>query len=306
MEEYGIGYLRQKYYHDLNHDWERWSEIKDEISQKYCCKAYFESSYAELVYKLDYPDQSDTENFQAANYSENGFTPILLQGIVVENQLDEDGTRLLRLVTVKERKTYDAETLLLLRDCADVLYTIAGWNLYSNREEYAIGDLRQVKPGTKVIIAAAYVSVSSRNKQKIELLYTDVAPETDLLYLFVDEDYRIHQSEEEYLALYDKIAREKKSTGSTSTSSEGCYIATAVYKSYDCPEVWTLRRYRDSVLYSTWYGRLFIKIYYKLSPIAVKWLGDKAWFTSAWKKVLDPIVEKLQRTGFAGTKYTDK
>ena len=28
----------------------------------------------------------------------------------------------------------------------------------------------------------------------------------------------------------------------------GCYVATAVYGSYDCPQVWTLRRYRDDIL----------------------------------------------------------
>ena len=42
----------------------------------------------------------------------------------------------------------------------------------------------------------------------------------------------------------------------------GCYVATAVYGSYDCPEVWTLRRYRDYSLAETWYGRAFIKLYY--------------------------------------------
>lgn len=30
-----------------------------------------------------------------------------------------------------------------------------------------------------------------------------------------------------------------------SDSEEGCYVATCVYGSYDCPQVWTLRRYRD-------------------------------------------------------------
>ena len=27
-----------------------------------------------------------------------------------------------------------------------------------------------------------------------------------------------------------------------------------IYGSYDCPEVWTLRRYRDKFLSETWYG----------------------------------------------------
>ena len=51
-------------------------------------------------------------------------------------------------------------------------------------------------------------------------------------------------------------------TASSKKSNEiqgGCYIATCVYGSYDCPEVWTLRRYRDYTLDLTWYGRTFIR-----------------------------------------------
>lgn len=39
-------------------------------------------------------------------------------------------------------------------------------------------------------------------------------------------------------------------------AKRGCYVATAVYGSYDCPEVWTLRRFRDERLAQTWNGRL--------------------------------------------------
>ena len=52
-----------------------------------------------------------------------------------------------------------------------------------------------------------------------------------------------------------------------------CYVATAVYGSYDCPEVWILRRYRDYTLAETWYGRAFIHTYYAISPTLVKWFG---------------------------------
>ena len=60
--------------------------------------------------------------------------------------------------------------------------------------------------------------------------------------------------------------------------SGGCYVATAVYGSYDCPEVWTLRRYRDYTLAETWYGRAFIHTYYAISPSLVKWFGKTEWF----------------------------
>ena len=69
--------------------------------------------------------------------------------------------------------------------------------------------------------------------------------------------------------------------------SKGCYVATCVYGSYDCPEVWTLRRFRDYTLDITWYGRLFIKCYYAISPTIVKCFGDTKWFKAFWKSRLD-------------------
>ena len=85
----------------------------------------------------------------------------------------------------------------------------------------------------------------------------------------------------------------------------GCYVATAVYGSYDCPEVWTLRRFRDKVLAPTWYGRLFIRLYYAVSPAAVKLFGDCDWFQSFFRERLDSMVSGLQADGFASTPYQD-
>lgn len=85
----------------------------------------------------------------------------------------------------------------------------------------------------------------------------------------------------------------------------GCYVATCVYGSYDCPQVWTLRRYRDNSLASSWYGRLFIKLYYAVSPTIVKYFGDKKWFKKIWRNKLDNMVEKLQEEGYKNTPYND-
>ena len=88
--------------------------------------------------------------------------------------------------------------------------------------------------------------------------------------------------------------------------SGGCYVATAVYGSYDCPEVWTLRRYRDITLASTWYGRLFIRTYYAVSPIFVKQFGNKDWFKNILKPTLDRKVSNLNNNGVENTPYNDK
>ena len=89
------------------------------------------------------------------------------------------------------------------------------------------------------------------------------------------------------------------------TQKSGCYIATCVYGSYDCPQVWTLRRYRDTTLASTWYGRCFIKIYYSISPQLVKWFGSHSWFKKCWKHFLDSKVQSLQDQGVEDTPYID-
>lgn len=88
--------------------------------------------------------------------------------------------------------------------------------------------------------------------------------------------------------------------------SGGCYVATAVYGSYDCPQVWTLRRYRDYTLAETWYGRTFIRTYYAVSPTLVKWFGKTEWFKSMWKPKLDMMVKELNEKGVADTPYQDK
>ena len=87
---------------------------------------------------------------------------------------------------------------------------------------------------------------------------------------------------------------------------KGCYIATAVYGSYDCPQVWTLRRFRDHTLAETWYGRVFIHIYYAISPTIVKWFGHTEWFKKIWKDKLDRMVAKLNASGIESTPYEDR
>lgn len=89
-------------------------------------------------------------------------------------------------------------------------------------------------------------------------------------------------------------------------SSGGCYVATAVYGSYDCPQVWTLRRYRDYTLAETWHGRAFIKTYYAISPTLVKWFGHTTWFKKMWQGKLDRMVAKLNADGVEDTPYEDR
>jgi hypothetical protein len=52
--------------------------------------------------------------------------------------------------------------------------------------------------------------------------------------------------------------------------SNGCYIATMTYGSYDHPKVKTLRTFRDEYLAKRKWGMKFIQFYYKYSPSLVQ------------------------------------
>ena len=90
------------------------------------------------------------------------------------------------------------------------------------------------------------------------------------------------------------------------SSGGGCYVATSIYGSYDCPEVWTLRRYRDYTLAEKWYGRTFIKIYYAISPTLVNLFGETRLFKKICKGKLDKFVKKLQSNGVSSNPYNDR
>lgn len=99
---------------------------------------------------------------------------------------------------------------------------------------------------------------------------------------------------------------EERNVSQESSSSGGCYVATCVYGSYDCPEVWTLRRFRDNTLANSIVGRLFIKFYYTVSPTIVKWFGNTEVFKNFWKIWLDKLVTRLQHEGVESSPYWDK
>lgn len=94
--------------------------------------------------------------------------------------------------------------------------------------------------------------------------------------------------------------------GNLPTLEGGCYVATCVYGSYDCPPVWTLRRYRDYTLAKTWYGRAFVRAYYAISPTLVRWFGKTKWFRNMWKPKLDRMVKRLNDEGVEDTPYHDR
>lgn len=103
----------------------------------------------------------------------------------------------------------------------------------------------------------------------------------------------------------NKIHKYDPSFETPEVTKSGCYIATSVYGSYDCPEVWTLRRFRDLFLSKNFLGRQFIKIYYSISPIIVRKFGGKLWFNLFFKRILNSFVRKLKEKGYKDIHYQD-
>lgn len=104
----------------------------------------------------------------------------------------------------------------------------------------------------------------------------------------------------------DLTSRDIRTLLEVTQEEQGCYVATAVYGAYDCPQVWVLRRFRDETLAGTRLGRAFIRLYYAFSPILVRRFGHSGWFRRMWRGSLDRMVARLRSGGVADTPYEDK
>ena len=67
-----------------------------------------------------------------------------------------------------------------------------------------------------------------------------------------------------------------------------------------------LRRYRDNYLAKSFFGKVFIKIYYAVSPTIVKKFGSANCFRRFWRGVLDNKIAKLRKHGYESTPYEDE
>lgn len=165
--------------------------------------------------------------------------------------------------------------------------------------------------GAEEYINIASMSFSVRNSLADFLIQyfedTEMAVE---IYKSIIEDIRSawleHVFSDTAKEVIEKIKKYDSSYQAPQIKTGGCYVATAVYGSYDCPQVWTLRRFRDYTLAETWYGRAFIHTYYAISPTIVKWFGKTEWFKKMWRGKLDKMVYKLNENGVENTPYEDK
>lgn len=82
----------------------------------------------------------------------------------------------------------------------------------------------------------------------------------------------------------------------SSSSSDGCYIATMAYGDYNHPQVMVLRHFRDSYLAQRVWGKKFISFYYTNSPHWVEVLKDHKRTNALIRKLLDSFVYFWKKT----------
>ena len=105
----------------------------------------------------------------------------------------------------------------------------------------------------------------------------------------------LEEQKEEEKAVSISQKQESQQPPQQSSQKEGCYIATAVYGSYDAPEVLVLRRFRDNVLKKSRGGRMFIKIYYALSPGLAEKLKDYTFINNKVRVILNRMVILIKK-----------
>jgi len=86
---------------------------------------------------------------------------------------------------------------------------------------------------------------------------------------------------------------------SAGNTGGGCFIATAAYGSYLHPKVAGLRHFRDDHLLTNAPGRLFVSLYYRLSPPVARVIGEHEWMRVAARGLLVPLVLTVEHPGGA-------
>lgn len=75
----------------------------------------------------------------------------------------------------------------------------------------------------------------------------------------------------------------------------GCFIATAAYGTPLSHEVYLLKKWRDRDLEDTWYGRILIPGYYRISPTIARYISKSNWRKKIVRVFLFPLIKKLQK-----------
>ncbi len=181
-----------------------------------------------------------------------------------------------------DRFTKQAQTLLIRGKDEEIRLFVGRWNTERSKTQ-------------SVAQKKALENLNSTDKKILELCEQKGLVEAckfymDELKIDAKENHKAVESSMKYVqGLASAYGIKIKSTG-------GCFIATACYGDYNSPEVLILRNYRDTKLYYTKSGQLFIKIYYFASPFLAKIISRSEFLKGVTRKYfISHIVESLSR-----------
>ena len=133
--------------------------------------------------------------------------------------------------------------------------------------------------------STAYSSLKKRNQEpKVLCIGCNRKMRPLLVYeehIFKKDTYLSHSVCPYCSTTYEKIA-------------DDCFIASAVYEDRLAEPVIALRRFRDEILAPHFLGRVFIKVYYLISPTLSKYLQSMPRLRACIKPVLDWFAQRYQ------------
>lgn len=203
-----------------------------------------------------------------------------------------------KLDAVSTKQTYtldDAEETY--SECKNLLSRVK-YELGTNDNIYL-----NYSSGTVTVIQNILISVV--NGVQEQLSYRVVSPDT-----VRETILRAHQIQQKIGGLdmhpntRDFFLKNKRSLDSlksqvSSTSRPGgggCFIATVSYGSYEHPSVRKLRNFRDTILQNYKAGRVFIKIYYYISPKIAEYMREKAFLKKLTRRFIDLFINKFGKS----------
>jgi hypothetical protein len=79
-------------------------------------------------------------------------------------------------------------------------------------------------------------------------------------------------------------------------SNNNCYVATYLYGSeHEITNL--LRKYRDQRLLNSFIGKIFVKSYYRISPLLIRYFGRYRWFNILSMFLVNKFVKYIVKRG---------
>lgn len=109
------------------------------------------------------------------------------------------------------------------------------------------------------------------------------------------EDYYFDCNIISIVRIDTRESREQAKREEEKRKNSSCFVATACYGSYDAKEVIILRHFRDEKLLKTNLGKIFIKVYYAISPYFAAIISKSDFLKKFVREnILKQIIKRLQ------------